>query len=167
MNRILLIGASILVAALTAGAALAFDAKSLDVPDDQQSAAMAVQTWLDSRGIDAELKGKAIILSKENMKVAILPLVFTKQLDRLLFETEFIAKEGFQGSKELAEAVAKANVSQNFVKVALDKDGDLLIQSNMTFYDNFTAHEFDAFLQLFSDVTRRNVLTPDMLKYLK
>lgn len=82
-------------------------------------------------------------------------------------EVLFFPKDEFKGGKELAELAAARNRDQNFLKVYVDAEGKYVIQGNLTFYDELTAHEFDAFLNLYAGVLRKFILTQDALKYLK
>jgi hypothetical protein len=64
------------------------------------------------------------------------------------------------------DLAADQNRAQNFLKVYIANDGTYHIQGNLTFYDELTAHEFDAFLEFYAGVLKKFILTPDALKLL-
>jgi hypothetical protein len=169
-RMIALVVTAVGLAALQAPADDAKSPKRLAVPDDDTAAAKAIEEWLDSRAIDSELKDlpkSTVVLTWEGVVFNVHPHVAKKELDRLVVEAVFAPKDEFKGGKELAELAAEQNRDQNFLKVYVDGEGKYVIQGNLTFYDELTAHEFDAFLNLYAGVLKRFVLTKDALKYLK
>ena len=53
------------------------------------------------------------------------------------------------------------------IRGMIDKVSHLVTASNLTFYDELTAREFDAFLDLFSQVVKMHILTEEAVKMLK
>jgi hypothetical protein len=73
----------------------------------------------------------------------------------------------FRDKPEFFALVAKANAAQNLLQVFVDGDGDVAIGSSLTFVDEFSAKEFDAFADLFVEVVKTYVLTDELVEMLK
>jgi hypothetical protein len=71
----------------------------------------------------------------------------------------------FRDKPEFFALVAKANAAQNLLQVFVD--GDVAIGSSLTFVDEFSAKEFDAFADLFVEVVKTYVLTDELVEMLK
>jgi hypothetical protein len=169
MKRTLLL--TVLGFGVVAGTAVSQDAKSLTrlmVPDDPAAASKAVKEWLEARGFDCDLGLKGnLIFTKDGVLHNIAPIVGPKQLDRLVVSTLYNPKDEYKGSKDLTDLAAELNASENFLRVYIDKEGHFVASASLTFYDELTAHEFDAFMELFDGVLKQYILTPEALKILK
>jgi len=97
----------------------------------------------------------------------ITPLSGEGGIDRLMFRAYYNPAEAFLGKPELLALVTKANAAQNLLQVFIDRDGDVAIGSNLTFVDEFSAKEFDAFADLFVEVVKTYVLTDELVDMLK
>lgn len=143
--------------------------RSLDrvvVPNNVSGAAGAILDWLTSRAIDCERVGDNVVL-RQGFKIGILPIVHEGELDRLRIYCAFIPKDEYQGSKEMIALADKLNKSQNLMQVVIDVNGNLFLASNLTFYDEFTAREFDAFVALFRELVRREIGRPESRELLR
>jgi hypothetical protein len=160
----------LLTAGMAAGRASSDEPKGLarlTVPDDKAAATKAVQGWLEARGFDCENRGDILTFKRGGVLFNIRPLVIEQGLDRLLVSTIYYPKDEYKGSKELAELAAEQNRAQNFLQVYIRSDGVFGASSNLTFYDELTAHEFDTFLDFYTGVLRQYILTQEALKMLK
>ena len=104
---------------------------------------------------------------RQGFKIGILPIVHEGELDRLRIYCAFIPKDEYQGSKEMIALADKLNKSQNLMQVVIDVNGNLFLASNLTFYDEFTAREFDAFVALFRELVRREIGRPESRELLR
>lgn len=138
----------------------------LRMPDDQANGATVLAAWLKDRGVEVERQGNTLQFRHNNILVNVLPSVFENDLDRLLVSAFYTAQDEFKGSQTLIGFAADRNASQNLARVFVDGDGDLGISSSMTFFDEFSPQEFDAFMNLFTTVVRENVLKKGGLKLL-
>ena len=155
---------------IAAGREPSDDAKSLarlTVPDEKGAAAKAVQEWLIARGLDCEVKDGNLRYKKDGITFIIEPIVGEKRLDRLLVSAIYDPKDEFKDSKDLDELAALQNRSQNFLRVFIQENRTLLASCNLTFYDELTAREFDAFVEQFVSVLREFVVTKESAKILK
>ncbi len=158
---------AVLIAGATAASALAFDGKVVTVPDEQTEAESVIKDWLDSRGLDCEQKSHALVFTKDKIALTIYPLVSKKEIDRLIVVCEYAPSEEYKDTKELESFASNLNSSQNFFKVFINKQGDLIVQGNLTFYDELTAREFDSYTDAYILNLRQYVLNKKGLKYLK
>lgn len=169
MKRAMLVLA--IAAAVAAPWAFSRDEKNLSqvtLPDERAAASKALHEWLTARGIDSEHRSvnTMVILKRSGVPVNITPYVQKGELDRLRAVSFYSAKDEFKGKPEMLQLAVKLNKTQNFCQVSLDDDGHLIVASNMTFFDEFSAREFDAFMDLFVGVIKQYILTPEAVKML-
>lgn len=160
-----------IAAAVSAPWAFSRDEKNLSqltLPDERPAAAKALNEWLTARGIDNEFRAanNMVIVRRSGVPVNITPYVQKGELDRLRALSFYSAKDEFKGKPEMVQLAVKLNKSQNFCQVSIDDDGHLIVASNMTFYDEFSSREFDAFIELFVGVIKQHILTPEAVKML-
>jgi hypothetical protein len=161
---------AVLILAVFAGGASAQDRPNLSrvvVPDDGEAALKVLGEWLDARGIDVEKRKSVLLMRKGGVLMNILPIVNARELDRLRVFAIYSPKDEFKKTNEMEQLAAKLNRSQNFMQVYVDNDGDLVLASNLTFFDELTARHFDAFTDAFAQIVRKYGLTEEALKMLK
>src|ERR1700730_16737574 len=144
MKRIAL--PALLAFAVATGRVHANEAKDLTrvaIPDDQAAATHILKDWLCARGYDCQLNKETLVF-RRGLLINVLPIIFKGELDRLRVTVLYEPKDEFKASADLAHIVEKANRSQNFLQVCICDDGRLMLGSNVTFYDELTAREFDA-----------------------
>lgn len=141
----------------------------LKMPSTQAAATNAVHSWLRSSGMDCEIKGKIVVVTNKakNRHVNILPLVSEKGPGRLLLSSYFVPKKEYVGSRELTDISDEINRSENFLRVFVEKDGNLGASSYITFVDEITSNEFNAFFILHVEVVEQFVLTGRAKRLLK
>jgi hypothetical protein len=144
----------------------AADLSRLRVSEDDDGAVQELHRWLTARGMEATVNGGSVVY-RRGLLLNITPLSGEGGVDRLMFRAYYNPAEAFLGKPELLALVAKANAAQNLLQVFIDRDGDVAIGSNLTFVDEFSAKEFDAFADLFVEVVKTYVLTDELVDMLK
>lgn len=144
----------------------AADLSRLRVSEDDDVAVQELHRWLTARGMEATVNGGSVVY-RRGLLLNITPLSGEGGVDRLMFRAYYNPAEAFLGKPELLALVAKANAAQNLLQVFIDRDGDVAIGSNLTFVDEFSAKEFDAFADLFVEVVKTYVLTDELVDMLK
>lgn len=139
----------------------------LTVPDDEMAAANALQEWITKRGFECELRSDTVVLTHQRVLINLYPITSEDELDRLQVATFYFPKDEYRGTEEFRQLAHRLNVEQNMLRVFVDDEGDLAIVGNMTFVDTFEAKEYDYYLDLYSAVIKRYILTEDSLKYLQ
>ncbi len=139
----------------------------LKLPNDQAEAAKALEGWLKGQGIECERTENTVRYRHNGVLVNILPSVYEGELDRLMVTVYYSAFDEFAGTQALRGLAADRNAAQNFLRVFVDDDGYFAASGNMTFFDEFSAKEYQAYMNLFSVVIRDHVLTEAALKMLK
>lgn len=147
-------------------AAPAADLSRLRVSEDDDVAVQELHRWLTARGMEATVNGGSVVY-RRGLLLNITPLSGEGGVDRLMFRAYYNPAEEFLNKPELVALVAKANAAQNLLQVFIDRDGDVAIGSNLTFVDEFSAKEFDAFADLFVEVVKTYVLTDELVDMLK
>lgn len=142
------------------------DLTKLSLPDERPAAAKALHEWATARGLDSEVRNTLVIMRRRGVPINVTPFVQKGELDRLRALTFYTPKAEFKGKAEVEQLAVKLNKAQNFCQVFLDDEGRLNVASNMTFFDEFTAREFDAFMDLFVGVIKEHILTPEAVKLL-
>src|SRR5262249_11760346 len=137
------------------------------VPDEKGAAIKTIKEWLDSRGLDNELRNETLVIRRGGVPINISAIVYKGELDRLRVLAFYTPKDQPKGSKEFEALAMKLNKAQNFLQVFVDGDGDLIAAGNITFFDELTARVFDAYIELFVAVIKQNILTPEAVKMLK
>jgi hypothetical protein len=168
MTRLLMVAALTITILTPCG--LAQERKDLTrvvVPDKKEDAIKVLKEWLEARGIDFELRKETFVLKRGGVLMNFTPIVHKGELDRLRVMAFYNAKPEFKGTKEFEQLAVKLNRAQNFLQVWIDDDGDLGAGSNLTFFDELSAHVFDAFIDAFAQIVKQHVLTPEAVKMLK
>ena len=147
-------------------AAPAADLSRLRVSEDDDVAVQELHRWLTARGMEATVNGGSVVY-RRGLLLNITPLSGEGGVDRLMFRAYYNPAEQFLNKPELFALVTKANAAQNLLQVFIDRDGDVAIGSNLTFVDEFSAKEFDAFADLFVEVVKTYVLTDELVDMLK
>jgi hypothetical protein len=142
------------------------DLSRLRVSEDDEVAVQELHGWLTARGMEATINGASVVY-RRGLLLNITPLSGEGGVDRLMFRAYYNPAEQFLNKPELLALVAKANAAQNLLQVFIDRDGDVAIGSNITFVDEFSAKEFDAFADLFVEVVKTYVLTDELVDMLK
>ncbi len=160
----------VLLVAVMSSPALAQDAPDLTqltLSDSKEEAVQELKQWLDARGFESELRGDVLVMRRGGVLMNVVPIVYANDLDRLRIASFYHPQDEFKNTADLFELAGKLNTAQNFVQVFIDGDGDLAAAGNMTFYDTFSAREFDAYVELFAAVVRDHILTEEAVKMLK
>lgn len=168
MNRFALL--AILAASVATAATFSDDTKNVTrvtIPDDKEAALQVLQEWLAARGIEVEARKGVLLMRRGGVLQNLIPLVYKGELDRIRVIAFYSAKPEFKGTKELEQLAVKLNRTQNLLQVFVDDEGDLAAGSNLTFYDELTAREFDAFADLFAQIVKGHVLSEEARKMLK
>jgi hypothetical protein len=134
--------------------------------EDDEVAVQELHRWLTARGMEATVNGGSVVY-RRGLLLNITPLSGEGGVDRLMFRAYYNPAEQFLNKPELLALVAKANAAQNLLQVFIDRDGDVAIGSNLTFVDEFSAKEFDAFADLFVEVVKTYVMTDELVDMLK
>jgi hypothetical protein len=168
MRRIALLAAL----ALTAAAAPAFaedrrDLTRVVIPDKQEDALRVLKDWLGARGLEVEDHKGFLVLRRGGVPINLIPIVSKGELDWIRAYAIYSPQDKYKGSKEFEQLAAKLNRAQNLLKVFVSEQGDLVVASNLTFYDELTARVFDAFVEAFVQVVKRHILTDEARKMLK
>jgi hypothetical protein len=137
------------------------------IPDEKEAAIKTLKDWLDARGIECQTQKGGIVMNKAGLVLNIFPIVLKGQLDRLRVAALYGPKEEFKGTREYEQLVLKLNRVQNFLQVWISDEGTLGVASNLTFYDELRAREFDAFIDLYIQVVKQFILTDETLKMVK
>jgi hypothetical protein len=168
MRRIALLAALALAAA--AAVASAEDRRDLSrvvLPDKQEEALRALKEWIEARGITVETHKDLLVLRRGGVTMNVAPVVNKGELDWLRVFAIYAPRDKYKGAKELEQLAVKLNRSQNFLKVFVSSEGNLVALGNLTFYDELTARVFDAFLDAFAQIVKQHVLTEEARKMLK
>jgi len=153
-------------AGATAGAASP-DVERLTLPDSSEEALKTLKEWFDARDIESKLRKTVIILQRHGISINIRPLVYDQELDRLRFTSYYLVKKEFKKKPALQKAAARLNSSQNLLQVFVNPHHELTIGGNLSFYDEFSAAEFDAYIELYTGVIKRHILDNEVRKMLK
>ena len=168
MRRIALLAALALTVA--AGGTVAEGRRDLTrvvVPDKQEDALRVLKEWLGARGLEVEGHKGFLVLPRGGLPINLVPIVGKGELDWIRAYVIYPPQDKYKGSKEFEQLAAKLNRAQNFLKVFVSDQGDLVVASNLTFYDELTARVFDAFVEAFVQVVKRHILTEEARKMLK
>jgi hypothetical protein len=147
-------------------AAPAADLSRLRVSENDDIAVQELHRWLTARGMEASVNGGTVVY-RRGLLLNITPLSGEGGVDRLMFRAYYNPADEFRDKPEFTALVAKANAAQNLLQVFVDGDGDVAIGSSLTFVDEFSAKEFDAFADLFVEVVKSYVLTDELVDMLK
>jgi hypothetical protein len=164
MQRIVLCAA--LAVATASNCVCAEDLTKVVIPDEATAARKTLKDWMTKRGFEVEERDGCLVTRRGGMLMSITPAVYERDLDRLTIVVFYHAKDEFKGKPEFVELVAKLNDSQTFLKVFVDKDGDLAILGNLTFCDDLSARYFDTYVDNYAQAIREFVLTDEALKML-
>jgi hypothetical protein len=168
MRRIALLAALALPAA--AAPAFAEDRKDLSrvvLPDKEEDALRVLKEWIEARGLAVEAHKGLLVMRRGGVTMNLAPVVNKGELDWIRVFAIYAPQDKHKGTKELEQLAAKLNRSQNFLKVYLSSEGNLVALGNLTFYDELTARVFDAFLDAFAQIVKKHVLTEEARKMLK
>ncbi len=156
------------------GSALADDEKKaptlskLAMPKDydHKEAAKALKVWLTDRGFDCKLnKDGESVQYKRGVLLNIHPLT-TDTLGLLYCVAYYTPEEDYKDSDELDKLATRTNAAQKMLRVFISSDRYLGVSGCMTFREEFTAQEFDAFVDYMAVVVRRYVLSDKAVKKL-
>lgn len=136
------------------------------VSEDDAVAVQELHRWLTARGMEASINGESVVY-RRGLLLNITPLSGAGGIDRLMFRAYYNPADSSRDKPEFAALVAKANAAQNLLQVFVDGDGDVATGSSLTFVDEFSSKEFDAFADLFIEVVKTYVLTDELVDMLK
>ncbi len=165
MRRIALLAALALPAA-----AFAEDRKDLTrvvLPDKEEDALRVLKEWIEARGLAVEAHKGLLVMRRGGVPMNMAPVVNKGELDWIRVYAIYAPQDKYKGTKELEQLATKLNRSQNFLKVFVSSEGNLVALGNLTFYDELTARVFDAFLDAFAQIVKQHVLTAEARKMLK
>jgi len=143
------------------------DLSKLALSDDDKVATSQLLEWLQARGFDASMINNVLVYRTKGMPLNLTALQGSGELDRIVFLSYYSPTEEAKGKPEFFELARKLNSSQNFMQVKVDEDGDLTITASLTYVDEISAREFDYFVDLFTAVMSRYILTDEALKLLQ
>ncbi len=167
MRRIALLAALALSATAAGAATEGRDLSRVVIPDRQEDALRVLKEWLGARGLKVEAHKGFLVLRRGGVPINLMPVVGKGELDWVRAYAIYSPRDKYKGTKEFEQLAAKLNRAQNLLKVFVSEQGDLVVASNLTFYDELTARVFDAFVEAFVQVVKRHVLTDEARKMLQ
>ncbi len=154
------------------GAAVAQDGKKgptlarLTLPKNDKEAVRSLKDWLEARGFDCKMnKNGESLQYQRGVLLNIWPLV-EDPLGLLYCVAYYTPQAEFKDSDELDKLVVRTNAAQKLLRVFVSSDRYLGVSGCMTFCDEFTAREFDAFVDYMAVVMRRYILSDAAVKKL-
>ncbi|HZF17203.1 MAG TPA: YbjN domain-containing protein [Steroidobacteraceae bacterium] len=143
------------------------DLSKVVLSDDDKVATSQLLEWLQARSFDASMVSNVLVYRTKGVPLNITALQGSGELDRIVFLSYYSPTPEAKGKPEFVELARKLNSSQNFMQVKVDEDGDLAITASLTYVDEISAREFDYFVDLFTAVMSRYILTDEALKMLQ
>ncbi len=144
-------------------AAVAADSITLTDEDDAKGG-KRLGAWMAANDFDATTLESNSIRVKGKVLSAVLTTNLTKEgLDRILVMAFFSVKDENKTAEELPALTAMVmslNARSNIGCFSLDKDNDLVLQSQLTFIDTLDREELEKFLSWF-DTSAFVLLTKD------
>jgi hypothetical protein len=139
---------------------------TLALPKDEKKALQALKGWLEARGFDCTVnKGGDSLQYKRGVLLNIQPIV-ADPLGLLYCVAYYTPEVEFKNSDELDKLAARTNAAQKFLRVFISSDRYFGVSGCMTFHEEFTAREFDAFVDEMATVIRRHILSDAAVKKL-
>ena len=138
---------------------------TLALPKDEKEAFKAFKDWLEARGFEYTMNkdGQSLAYKRGGVLLNMRPLV-QDPLGLLYCVAYYTPQEEFKDSDELDKLASRTNAAQNFLRVFVSTDRYLGIGACLTFCDEFTSREFDAFVDEMAAVIRRYVLSDAAVK---
>ena len=161
------LAAGLMLSASLAGVAAKVDLSKITLADDDKQTAAQLLDWLESRGFDASMVNGVLVYRTKGTPLNLTALQGSGELDRVVFLSFYSPKDEVKGKPEFYQLAQKLNGVQNFMQVKVDEDGDLTITASLTYVDELSAREFDYFVDLYTQVLVRYILTEDAVKMLK
>jgi hypothetical protein len=157
----------LILSASTPGLAAKVDLSKVTLADDDKQATSQLLDWLESRGFDASMVNGVLVYRTKGTPLNLTALQGAGELDRIVFLSFYSPKDEARGKPAFVELARKLNAAQNFMQVKVDEEGDLTITASLTYVDEITAREFDYFVDLYTQVLVRYVLTEEAVGMLK
>lgn len=143
------------------------DLSRVTLPDDKEAALKTLKEWITARGFEVEDRKTVLLMRRSGVLINLAPIVHKGELDRIRAAVYYSAKDEHKKTKEFEAMAAKLNRAQNFFQVFVDDEGDLCAATNLTFFDEISAKEFDAFVDAVAQIVKRHILTEEAVKMLK
>lgn len=161
------LAAGLILSASMPGLAAKVDLSRITLADDDKQATAQLLDWLESRGFDASMVNGVLVYRTKGTPLNLTALQGSGELDRIVFLSFYSPTDEARGKPEFYELAQKLNAAQNFLQVKVDEDGDLTITASLTYVDELSAREFDYFVDLYTQVVARYIITDEAVKMLK
>lgn len=136
----------------------------LKLPKDNKEAVQALKDWMEARGFECAVsQDEKSIQYRRGLLLNIRPLT-EDPLGMLYCVAYYPPKPEFKDSDELDKLATRTNLAQVMLRVFVTSDRFLGIGGCMTFHDEFSAREFDSFVDEMEVVARRYVLSDEAVK---
>ncbi len=134
---------------LIAASVSAFAADSITMTgEDDAKAGKKLGAWMAANDFEATTLDSGTVRVKGSVITMLLTPNLTRDgLDRVLVTAFFgVSDEAKQDSAALSDMVMGLNANSNIACFSLDKDNDLVVQSQITFIDTLERVELEKFL---------------------
>ncbi|MGH8261956.1 MAG: YbjN domain-containing protein [Steroidobacterales bacterium] len=166
-QTVVALAAALMLSASLAGVAAKIDLSRIALADDDKQATAQLFDWLQSRGFDASMVNGVLVYRTKGTPLNLTALQGSGELDRIVVLSFYSPKDEARGKPGFYELAQKLNAVQNFMQVQVDEEGDLTITASLTCVDELSAREFDYFVDLYTQVLARYILTDEAVKMLK
>ena len=138
--------------------------------DDNEKGAQEIADYLEKIGYEVLKVYDGVIRFKrpESDEKFIVDVKLSEDLDRLIFFKFFSVKDKYIGTSKPLEIVHKLNNKLNIGTFYIDKDGDFVYQTQLTFNNYLYKNEIDGFLAWYTfSILGTVIKAPELLEILE
>ncbi|HEY3354597.1 MAG TPA: YbjN domain-containing protein [Polyangia bacterium] len=138
--------------------------------DDDVRATSLFADFLRQNGIQVlKQEPKAVVVRHRGVGAIMLPKIYNgNTIDRVIVTRVFGPKPEYRGRPEIAQLALELNDKLNIAQFWVHTDGNLMLTTHITFLDELTLAELDAFFVWMSQTTRQMLqVVPSMSQYIE